>query len=141
MKLLLKRWCGPLYTIGKLSIDGKYFCDILEDKNRDLNKKEGFDSGEIKIAGETCIPFGTYQIVLYDSPHFKRILPKLLNVPDYSDILIHAGNTVKDTRGCLLPGENKIKGEVINSRKYEDQLVILITKAIEAGEKVWIEIV
>ena len=123
MKLLLKRWCGPEYTIGKLYIDGLYFCDTLEDKTTDLDKSGKFDNGEKKVWGKSSIPFGTYQIVLNTSPRFKRVLPRLLNVPHFTGILIHRGNTVKDTDGCILVGENKVKGKVLNSTPYEIKLV------------------
>ena len=141
MKLLLKRWCGPEYTIGKLYIDGLYFCDTLEDKTTDLDKSGKFDNGEKKVWGKSSIPFGTYQIVLNTSPRFKRVLPRLLNVPHFTGILIHRGNTVKDTDGCILVGENKVKGKVLNSTPYEIKLVQLMKEAVKKGEKITIEIV
>lgn len=141
MTLLLKRWCGPEYTIGKLYINGTYFCDTLEDKTVDLNKSGKFDDGEKKVWGKSSIPFGTYQIILTVSPRFKRVLPRLLNVPHFSGILIHRGNTAKDTDGCILVGENKVKGKVINSTPYEIKLVQLMKEAVKKGEKITIEIV
>lgn len=116
VELLLKRiFKGPQYTIGKLYINGKYFCDTLEDVVR-----------ETKIPNETAIPPGTYKVIVNMSPRFKRLLPRLLNVPGFDGILIHRGNTPSDTSGCILVGENKVKGKVINSTPYEKKLVEIL---------------
>ena len=142
MKLLLKRiFLGKDYTIGKLYINGVYFCDTLEDKNRDHNK-DGILSGpgEQKVYGETAIPYGEYEIIVDYSPTFKRRLPRLLDVPHFSGILIHRGNTAKDTAGCILVGENKVKGKVINSTPYEVKLTNILEDAKRRGEKVTIKI-
>ena len=142
MKMLLKRrFLGDNYTIGTLYIDGIRFCDTLEDKNRDLNKNGRFDGKEKKVMGETCIPFGTYKVVLYKSPRFKRLLPRLLDVHSFDGVLIHRGNTAKDTEGCILVGENKVKGKVINSTHYEVELVRRCSDAIANNEEITIEIV
>lgn len=127
MKLLLKRIALlPNYTIGKLYIDDKYYCDTLEDTVRDLNKNGTFDNGESKIYSKTAIPYGTYHIVVNHSPKFKRLLPRLLDVPQFDGILIHRGNTPADTAGCILVGENREKGKVLNSTPYEIKLVELL---------------
>lgn len=128
------------YTIGKMYIDGDYFCDTLEDRVRDINKNGKFDNGEVKVAGETAIPYGRYQVVVTMSPKFKRELPRLLNVPNFDGILIHRGNTDKDSAGCLLLGENKVKGKVINSTPYEQKLVSILKDVQNKGEEIWITI-
>ena len=127
---LLRNYLKENYTIGNLyctgiELDGKktrmienqFLCNILEDKFRgnDLSKK--------KVAGETCIPEGNYEIKMVYSNHFKRNLPQLQNVPFFTNILIHVGNTPKDSLGCLLPGMNKEVGKVLNSKMYEDIIV------------------
>lgn len=122
------------YTIGKMYINGEYFCDTLEDKVRTLN------SINDKIKGETAIPTGTYKITLEMSPRFKRKLPLLHDVPYFSGILIHRGNTAKDTHGCILVGENKVKGQVINSTKAEVALMDILTKAVSKGDTIDIEV-
>lgn len=142
MKLKLERkYFKSNYTIGNLYINNTFFCNTLEDKNRDLNKNGVFDNGETKIYGETCIPFGTYEVVLTYSPKFKRELPRLKNVPSFEGILIHRGNTPKDTLGCILVGENKKVGAVINSTPYEIKLVKLMKEALLRGENITIEII
>lgn len=142
MNLLLdRRYCKKEYTIGNLYIDGVFYCNILEDTVRDFNKNGIFDCGEVKIKGNTAIPYGEYDIIVTYSPKFKRELPILLNVPAFEGIRIHRGNTNKDTEGCLLPGENKEKGKVINSTKYELDLTNKIKTELSKGKKVKIEIV
>lgn len=97
---------GTEYTIGKLYIDGAYFCDTMEDTVR---------TGE-KIAGKTAIPAGTYKVKMTWSPRFKRYLPEILNVPNFSGVRIHAGNSALDTEGCVLLGLNKVKARVVCSK-------------------------
>lgn len=143
MKLKLKRrFFAEEYTIGTLSIDGVQFCDTLEDKNRDHNKDGDLnDPGEGKVYAKTAIPFGTYKVIVNRSPKFKRELPRLLDVPHFEGVLIHRGNTAEDSAGCILVGENKVKGQVINSAQYEKELVKRLNSAIKKGEEVEIEII
>ena len=132
---------GESYTIGSLSIDGKKFCDTLEDRVRDLNKNGVFDGDEKKVCGETAIPYGTYDVVVDYSPKFKRELPRLQNVRHFEGILIHRGNTAEDSAGCILVGENKVKGKVINSTPYEKELVRILKEAQDRKEPITIKIV
>lgn len=141
MKILVKRtFLGDAYTIGHMYINGVYFCDTLEDPVRDTNKNGVFDNGEKKIAGDTAIPYGTYPITVDVSPKFKRELPRLSGVAEFEGVLIHRGNTAKDTAGCILVGENKVKGKVINSTPYEERIVKYCKAAIEMGEDITITI-
>lgn len=138
MKLTLKRIAlRPTYTIGRLYIDGEYFCDTCEDRVRDTNKNGVFDE-ERKIYGETAIPYGTYKVILSMSNRFKRVLPLLLDVPEFSGIRIHSGNTSVDSLGCILVGENKQVGKVLNSRKTENKLMQILNAT---DEDIEIEIV
>lgn len=140
MKLTLNRIAlRQTYTIGKLYIDDKYFCDTLEDTVRDTNKNGKFDNGEKKIKGKTAIPYGTYEIKWTYSPRFKKYTPQLMNVPSFEGIRIHSGNSSTDTEGCLLLGENKKVGMVLNSRATINKFYPLIKKACSKG-KVTIEI-
>lgn len=141
MKILVKRtFLGDAYTVGRMYINGAYFCDTLEDPIRDTNKNGVFDNGEKKIAGDTAIPYGTYPITVNVSPKFKRELPRLAGVSEFEGVLIHRGNTAKDTAGCILVGENKVKGKVINSTPYEERIVKYCKAAIEMGEDITITI-
>jgi hypothetical protein len=104
---IVRTFKGAEYTIGKLYIDNQYFCDTLEDTVR--------KDGE-KVYGKTAIPSGMYRVKKTYSPRFKKVLPEILEVPGFSGVRIHAGNTAKDTEGCVLLGLNKTKGAVINSQ-------------------------
>jgi hypothetical protein len=140
MKLTLKRIAlRSTYTIGRLYVDGNYFCDTLEDTVRDLNKNGKFDNGEKKVYAKTAIPYGTYEIKWTYSPRFKKYTPQLMNVPSFEGIRIHSGNSSTDTEGCLLLGENKKVGMVLNSRATINKFYPLIKEACSNG-KVTIEI-
>lgn len=125
MKILVKRVAlKENYTIGKMYIDGEYFCDTLEDKVRDLNKDGDLnDIGEGKIFGQTAIPYGTYKVILNMSSKFKRLLPLLIDVPHFSGIRIHRGNKHEHTHGCILVGKNSAIGRLTNSTHYEGLLI------------------
>ena len=84
---------------------------------------------DVKIKHQTAIPKGIYKVTLTASPRFKRILPRLHDVPEFTGVLIHRGNTIDDTSGCILVGENKKKGMVLNSTKYEVELVKILTES------------
>lgn len=133
---------GDKYTISKLYIDGKYYCDTIEDAVRDLPLECPYTSrGQScrcneKIYSETAIPAGTYKVIVTMSNKFGRELPLLADVPHFLGIRIHRGNTSKDSSGCIIVGENKVKGTVINSTKYEIDITKKIKEAIANGENV-----
>lgn len=127
------------YTIGKMYINGAYFCDTLEDTDRGL--KSTMSEEEIlskKRKGITAIPTGEYDVILTFSPRFKRVLPLLLSVKCYEGVRIHAGNTAEDTEGCLLVGENKERGKVINSRATLEKVMSVLLECEKRKEKVTI---
>lgn len=127
MKITLKRIAfKPTYTIGKLYVDGVYFCDTLEDTRR-----------EVKIMHETCIPAGTYQVIINMSNRFKRLMPLLLNVPGFEGIRIHNGNNASHTSGCILVGKNDMVGQLSNSKSIFESLFQIMQGA---KDKITIEI-
>ena len=135
MELQLKRIAKrETYTIGKLSIDGQRYCDTCEDRVRDLPR-------EPKVPGETAIPPGRYRVIVNYSSKFRRKLPRLLNVPYFEGILIHRGNTAKDSAGCILVGENRVVGKVLNSTQYEQDLTARLQAVQKKGEEIWIEVI
>ena len=119
MKLTLKRIAfKEKYTIGRLYIDGVYFCDTIEDKDRGLNNDMGLAEIMVKKRyGETAIPTGHYEVEITYSPKYKRMMPEIKDVKGFSGIRIHSGNTAKDTLGCLIVGKNTQVGMVTDSRK------------------------
>lgn len=152
MELKLKRIAlRDTYTIGRLYVDNHYFCDTCEDRVRDINKDGDLnDAGEGKVYGKTAIPYGRYEITMkVQSPKYsqrasyawcKGYLPRLLNVPHFEGILMHGGNSAEDSCGCLLVGENKVKGRVINSMATLKRLVSILKYASDNNEKIWITI-
>lgn len=134
MNLTLSRtFKGQHYTIGKLFIDSIYFCDTLEDTVRglppqcpDTARNQSCACHE-KVYSQTAIPAGTYRVTLEQSPRFKRVLPYLHDVPHFMGVLIHSGNTAKDSAGCILVGRNKVKGQVLDSRVTLDLLMRQLT--------------
>ena len=130
MEILVKRIARkPKYTIGKLYVDGKYVCDTIEDVDRGLS--DSMTLNEIKkkkIKHQTAIPKGRYQVTINQvSPKFsqkpfyyknanKGRVPRLLNVKGFDVILIHSGVNQDSSSGCLIVGENKVVGKVINSQ-------------------------
>ena len=153
MELKLKRIAKKNgYTIGKLSINGKYFCDTLEDSDRGLDSSMSLDVlKHKKLAHITAIPTGRYQVTmnvisprLSKSKFYKQYgggrVPRLLNVPAFEGILIHCGNTAKDTDGCILVGKNTQVGMVLESKNTYSKLYPLLEAPSKRGEKIFITI-
>ena len=121
-------------TIGKLYVNGVDYCLTLEDKDRQI------ETGGLKRQGETCIPRGTYEVIISFSNRFQVRMPLLLNVPQFTGVRIHPGNTDKDTEGCILVGMTRGEDFVGDSRTAYNRLFADIDAAILAGEKIEIEI-
>lgn len=130
MKLTLKRSASTDHsTPGMLLVDGAFECYTLEDVVRD-----------IKIAGQTAIPFGTYKVIIDHSNRFNRLLPLLLDVPGYAGVRIHPGNTDKDTEGCILVGDTPSHDFLGNSRVAFERLFAKMQMAVDAGQSITLEI-
>lgn len=153
MELLIDRkWKKQSYTISNLYINGEWFCNCLEDADRGLDNSMSEDMiRTLKKPSITAIPRGTYEITLdVVSPKYSKVqfykdvcngkVPRLKNVKGFDGILIHAGNTDKDSSGCLLVGQNKIKGQVVNSKETFKQLYKLLQDGKSRGEKIVIKI-
>ena len=152
MELELKRIARKdTYTIGRLYINGAYFCDTLEDKDRDTNRNGIFDNGERKVYAQTAIPNGTYEVTMnivsakYSvKPRYKwwkgGRIPRLLNVPHFDGILIHAGNTAQDSAGCILVGRNTIAGRLTESMDTCKRLYPILQGAADKGERITINV-
>lgn len=128
MELKLNRiFLGSSATIGELLVNDKHLCDTLEDRVR--------PEGE-KVYGKTAIPEGTYEVKLTHSPRFKKILPEILNVPNFSGIRIHTGNSSKDTEGCILVGtwDGEKEDWIKDSRIAFNKLMSLLQSAEDKKE-------
>lgn len=148
MEMILRRIAKKQdYTIGWLYLNRgeKKFCDTLEppvlEKKTSLRREVILRSKKKAQALKPfAIPEGRYAVVISFSPTKKRWLPILLGVPMFQGIRIHAGNTAKDTLGCILPGDNRRKGMVLDSRIWEGRLIKKIMEAQEKGESIWITV-
>ena len=144
MELLLKRIARrETYTIGHLYVDGAYVCDTIEDKDRGLTQSMSQAViRAIKRKGVTAIPTGRYRVTLdvrsqkFSQKKYEKnygfcdgYLPRLINVPGYEGVLIHIGNSAKDTDGCILVGKNTKVGKVLESRVTFVKLYEMIRKA------------
>lgn len=115
---LWRKYRKPGYTIGRLYIDGVFFCNTLEDTDRGLAQYMSVgEIANIKIKGATAIPSGAYKVQRTYSPKYKRLMPQVMNVKGYAGVRIHSGNTAADTEGCILLGDNTAVGRLTNSRK------------------------
>ena len=142
-----RRYRKAGYTISRLYLNGKLFCDVLERQDRGLRQDMGEKRiREIKVPGDTAIPCGRYRVTLKErSPRFSRNpryrwcgghLPRLVSVPGFSGVLIHAGTSVNSSRGCLIVGLNTRKGKVTSSMKTLKRLYWRMSRA----EEIWLTI-
>jgi len=139
MKLVLSRYeSHEKSTLGSLSANGSFQCWTLEDPVREV---ENVPVEQWKIKGQTAIPRGTYKIVLDFSNRFGKVLPRLLDVPGFTGIRIHAGNTSGDTEGCILVGGKPISDNFIpHSRSTFEKLFSMLETCEEHGEMITIEV-
>ena len=115
---------NDICTIGSLFINGEFFCYTLEDKDRGLKQTDSllFINAK-KIFGLTAIPSGTYKLIVNQSPKFKRMLPRILDIKGFDGVLLHRGNSASDSLGCILIGYKKGENSIFESTKAESDLV------------------
>ena len=142
LHLTLKRaFKKPDYTIGILYAGGRQICNTIEDTDRGLHQYMSADDiKRVKVPEHTAIPAGTYRLAVSMSPKFKRQLIEVLDVPGFSGIRVHRGNTADSSAGCIIPGVNNVKGAVSQSTKYEELLTSMVAAAIANGEESYITI-
>lgn len=134
---LQRRPSGKVSTIGEVSVDDFLFCYTVEDVVREVS---GVPVSEWKVQDETAIPQGSYRVIVTKSFRFGRPLPILVDVPGFSGIRFHPGNTAVDTKGCILPGMREQNGMVFDSRGAMKVWQHDIELALLAGREVWIDI-
>lgn len=153
MKILIDRkWKKETYTIGRLYVDGVLFCNSLEDKDRGLKQTDSLSTIQSKkVYAETAIPTGIYNVRMdIKSPKYSSYswyknlcggyMPRLENVPGFSGILMHPGNTALDSSGCILVGKNTKVGQITDSKNTFSKLYKKMKKAYDKGEKITLEI-
>lgn len=125
--LLVREIFSDQYTHGRLFVDNLFECYTLEDTDRHLE-----DARNAKVHSETAIPIGDYKVIINKSVRFGRLMPLVCDVPQFSGIRIHAGNTSEDTEGCILVGNMRGNDRVLSSR---DAYTRLFTKMVEAQRR------
>ena len=125
MKLkVVRETKNDVCTIGSLFINDVFFCYTLEDKDRGLKQSDSLLFIQAKkIFGLTAIPSGFYKLTVNQSPKFKRMLPRILDIKGFDGVLLHRGNSANDSLGCILIGYKKGENSIFESTKAETDLV------------------
>ena len=125
MKLkVVRELKNDVCTIGSLFINDVFFCYTLEDKDRGLKQSDSLLFIQAKkIFGLTAIPSGFYKLTVNQSPKFKRMLPRILDIKGFDGVLLHRGNSANDSLGCILLGYKKGDNSIFESTKAETDLV------------------
>lgn len=135
---LIREPSSQAATIGRLEDDsGRWMAWTLEDVVRE---RAGVPVSAWKMPGSTAIPSGTYQLQLTYSPKFKTVLPILVDVPGYTGVRIHAGNSAEDTEGCILVGLDRGRNWIGRSREALGIVLYQLQGAIAASELVYLTV-
>ena len=132
--ILIRDQSDAVCTFGRLYINGLFECHTLEDVDRGLE-----DGGE-KVAGETAIPRGTYKVIIDWSKRFNKEMLHVLDVPQFSGIRIHSGNTSADTEGCILLGNGRARDYLLDSRSAVSKVFLAVERVLDAGGDVTLEV-
>ena len=150
--LVDRKYKKETYTIGNLYVDGEWFCNTLEDKDRGLKSSMSLEEiNEAKVYAETAIPAGRYKVIMdVVSPKYNRVkwykdnfggrMPRLENVKGFSGVLIHPGTTAVDSAGCIIVGLNKKKGNVLESRVTFTKLWKKLEEAYKSKKTIYLTI-
>ena len=150
--LVDRKYKKETYTIGNLYVDGEWFCNTLEDKDRGLKSSMSLEEVErLKVYAETAIPAGKYIVKMnVVSPKYNRVkwykdnfggrMPRLENVKGFSGVLIHPGTTAVDSAGCIIVGLNKKKGNVLESRATFTKLWKILEEANKNKKTIYLTI-
>ena len=141
---LFRKWKKTDYTIGKLKLEGEFFCDTLEPPVRNLvdyNHDGDFDDkGEGKVYGNTAVMPGTYEIRMIMFEKLGKKMPMLIGTKGFTGVFIHAGESVKNTKACILIGDNYKPGRLTDSPYHVKRLCEMLIEAEAKGEKSFIKI-
>ena len=123
---IVRRYKKADYTVGDLYLNNRWVCNTLEPRCIDWSRQQ-------KVPGETAIPPGTYPVEMLHSKRFNRLMPFLMDVPQFEGVMIHTGNSPKQTKGCILVGYNTVRGLVLKSREAFDKLLVALDNARRSG--------
>lgn len=141
---LFRKWKKAEYTIGKLKLEGEFFCDTLEPPVRNLvdyNHDGDYDDlGEGKVYGNTAVMPGTYEIRMTMFEKLGKKMPMLIGTKGFTGVFIHAGESVKNTKACILAGRNRHPGRLEDSPYYVRKICEMLTEAESRGEKSYLKI-
>lgn len=144
MELLsTRKWYTSTSTISELEIDGQRECFVLEDTVR---------APGVKIQNRTAIGAGRFRVIVDWSNRFRKYAFHILDVPNFTGIRMHSGNTDEDTDGCLLAGQTRALNAVFGSHNALVALWDKLTEqvgfneehgcqAFQMKEETWITIV
>lgn len=124
----------PLRTFGKWFVDGVYLSEVLEDTDRRV------EDGGVKVPGKTAIPRGRYRMRLSISARFRKVMPEILDVPQFSGVRCHGGNTEKNTEGCPLLGAVRGECGISQCAGVNERLINMMEAAEARGEEIWLEV-
>ena len=150
--VVYRKWKKPDYTVGRLSVDGVFMANTMEDTDRGLD--DGMPDWMIrnkKIPNVTAIPTGRYEVDMSTvSPRFSQKqfymdvcqgkLPRLKNVKGFEGILLHCGVDHSNSSGCILLGLNKVRGKLTDSKETFKKVYALMKEAHDRGETIYITI-
>lgn len=137
---LIRKFIGDSFTEGRIYVDGEFECFTVEDTDRKLE----IVGCSAKVQNQTCVPRGKYELIIRFSNHFQKNLIAVTGVPCFDGVLIHSGNSSKDTEGCIIVGSinNRDDDDFVGaSRIAYDRLHKKVKSALSMDEKVFLEIV
>lgn len=130
---------GENFTPGVMYLDNVRFCYTCEDEDRFLENVP--DSiKEAKVYGKTAIPRGLYRLTVDFSPHFGKQLPLVNDVPGFSGIRIHGGNTAEDSLGCILAVKVRTANGIAQCADTVKRIIDAVESAEELGIESWLKV-
>lgn len=125
-------------TPGTLLINKKHFCFTIED----IERPEAENDPSNKVFGLTAIPRKKYKVIVNYSNHFKRDMILFLDVPNFTGVRLHSGNTAVDSHGCIVVGRNRLSLDKIqgDSKNLEEEITQIVADTIADGEEVFFDI-
>lgn len=141
-----RRWQIPAPPGGEAGTIGTLRCDwgltgySLEDEVR-VDPDPSTPQNEAKVYGKTAIPVGVYRLALRYSPHFKRDLPHMEDVPGFTETMLHGANTPLDVKGCIGVGHRRTPTGIADCAGVVDEIVAQLRAADQREEDSFLTVV